>query len=231
MHANTPNIRRCKVKGTCVTSVFTYVSVCCLTECFSESSTDQRDTADHSDTRFNILFSQLVLLSFPPPPLNELVLGELTRGTTGPRQRRNCISAAPRSAFLNLAALQTAFPRVQRSLSLLHPLSMNHRYLLRQQGSRGPPKCHDLTVLQSVPIKLEVGWGRRTLPLRLLWELASRCFKISPRSGQLNTNKTIIYEARVLIDSSLKALSISPLPSKCASFVGAIHFLPPCLFA
>lgn len=56
---------------------------------------------------------------------------------------------------------------------------------------------------------------------------ASQCFKVSPSSRPLNTNKTINYSSGALIDSSLQDLLISPLSCAAASCAGASHFLPP----
>lgn len=68
-----------------------------------------------------------------------------------------------------------------------------------------PPGRRDLAAPQSDPIRTEVVWSGHTflLPLSASWHPGA--LKISLRSGQLNTNKTIIYEAGPLIDSSLKA--------------------------
>lgn len=86
-----------------------------------------------------------------------------------------------------------------------------------------------IQVHQSLHIKLGGGVNTHiSLSCLPLW-INIPVFKTS--SGQLNTNKTIIYKARVLIDSSLKVLSIKMLSSKCVSFVWVTHLVPTCLFA
>lgn len=166
-------------------------------------------------------------IEFPLLLLNELVLREPT-GNEGPEaaELHFCCSEIFFPQFRN--SLQTIFPRVHHFMPLLYPVSINHFYLQWQKELQSL-HIQDPTIHQSFHIKLGGGVNTHISLSCLPLEISITIFKTS--SGQLNTNKTIIYKARVLIDSSLKILLIKMLSSKCVSFACATHLLPTCLLA